>query len=371
MLTTRSSSPSPRGSPGSFVTGLRSAMHLAVRRIRAAAGGTAVILTYHRVTDAPFDPHQLAIPPTRFAEHVAEFARRYEMLSVGDVVRALSAGNRLPRRGLAISFDDGYADVLESAHPILSAAGVPAILFVSTCCLSGEREFWWDELEQLVLFAPLPEKLQLSAADGGKREVPIPTEERDAPGNALERFTGWDVTQPAATVRQRLYAELSEQMRPQPPAMRARILETLRSQIGLQPSMREGKRTLDAVGVRRLVADGLVEIGAHTVNHAWLASLSPAEQRAEIAESKRLLEGILGSKVTSFSYPYGSPDSFSAETERIVRDAGFLGAVTTGLGTPPWGAAGLGSDRFALSRMPTADVPASDLVAQIDRRLGL
>jgi peptidoglycan/xylan/chitin deacetylase (PgdA/CDA1 family) len=332
-----------------------------------------VILTYHRVTDARFDPQSLAVSPARFAEHVAEFSSRYELMSIGDVVRALVARRRLPRRGLVITFDDGYADALESAYPILRAAGAPATLFIATGCLDAGREFWWDELEQLLLFGPLPEALHLPEREGGVRSVRIPAEERDEPaGDTLRRITAWNVTQPADGVREQLYAETTTVMLSAPPLIRAELLGALRAQTGEQTTVRADKRTLDRDGVAELARDGLVEIGAHTVNHVWLSSLPREEQREEIADSKRALESILDRDVASFSYPYGSTASFTPETERIVKEAGFLGAVTTDLGRPlPWGSVSFDSDRYALSRMPTADVPASDLVPLIDRRLGL
>ena len=58
-----------------------------------------------------------------------------------------------------------------------------------------------------------------------------------------------------------------------------------------------------------------VAIGAHTVTHPLLSVMPPADQSAEIADSRQKLEGILGRHVDTFSYPYGN---LSAETVEMV-----------------------------------------------------
>lgn len=352
---------------------VRTGLTRTARRLRSAAGGSVVILTYHRVVDAAFDPHGLTVTPDRFAEHVAAFSARYELLGVGAMLRMLTQGRRLPRRGLAITLDDGYADALTRAYPILREHDAPATVFVSTGGLRATREFWWDELEQLVLGSPLPERLRLPDPAGGSRAIDLTPEDRAVPSaDPLLQFAGWDVTKPANNTRERFYADLSRQVAPLSPAERARLLEDLRSQIGILPSVRDEKRSLTSEQVAELASDGLVEIGAHTVNHAWLASLPVEEQRTEITAGKRTLETITGQEIVSFSYPYGTSGSFTPETRRLVREAGFLGAVTTELGDPlPWGSASFDSDRFALPRTPTGDVPADELMAVIDKRLGI
>ena len=67
------------------------------------------------------------------------------------------------------------------------------------------------------------------------------------------------------------------------------------------------------------------EIGAHTVNHAHLTLIPPAEAKAEIESSKLFLEGILAAKISMFCYPYGE---YNAEIKHLVQTCGFSGART-------------------------------------------
>jgi peptidoglycan/xylan/chitin deacetylase (PgdA/CDA1 family) len=85
--------------------------------------------------------------------------------------------------------------------------------------------------------------------------------------------------------------------------------------------------TLDQV--REIAQSGLVEIGAHTMHHIALAGIPNSKALKEIVDSKTFLERNLGIAVTTFAYPYGS---FNLNTEKIVKGAGFLTAVSTVFG---------------------------------------
>jgi peptidoglycan/xylan/chitin deacetylase (PgdA/CDA1 family) len=75
-----------------------------------------------------------------------------------------------------------------------------------------------------------------------------------------------------------------------------------------------------------LAADGLVEIGAHTIHHPWLANLSAQAQKLEMGGSRAALEELLHAPVRYMAYPYGGPDSVTQDTLRLARESGFEAA---------------------------------------------
>lgn len=88
-------------------------------------------------------------------------------------------------------------------------------------------------------------------------------------------------------------------------------------------ALSEGDRPmLDWQGLRDLHGAG-IEIGAHTVSHPELDTLSIARAAREIRDSKTALEDGLGQAVTTFAYPHGYA---SPATRRIVEEAGFHAA---------------------------------------------
>ncbi|HWD39236.1 MAG TPA: polysaccharide deacetylase family protein [Fimbriimonas sp.] len=81
--------------------------------------------------------------------------------------------------------------------------------------------------------------------------------------------------------------------------------------------------TADQIRMSR--ADGM-EIGAHTMDHVKLARREPAVAWKQIADSKEVIEEVLGESITSFCYPYGSCNE---EVRDLVEKAGFTTACTT------------------------------------------
>lgn len=76
--------------------------------------------------------------------------------------------------------------------------------------------------------------------------------------------------------------------------------------------------------MKEMQASGLVEIGAHTMNHKHLDKLKLEKVKCQIEESKRQLEVGLKTQIKVFAYPYGG---YNQKIEEIVKQAGFIGAV--------------------------------------------
>ena len=104
-----------------------------------------IILIYHRVTDLPADPEMLAVSPDNFRLHMKFLKQQF------GIVRFEEEWTNVQKPAVAITFDDGYADNVLEALPILEEIGVPATFFVSTGRIGSGREFWWDRLEGILL----------------------------------------------------------------------------------------------------------------------------------------------------------------------------------------------------------------------------
>ncbi|MFH1899076.1 MAG: polysaccharide deacetylase family protein, partial [Patescibacteria group bacterium] len=82
--------------------------------------------------------------------------------------------------------------------------------------------------------------------------------------------------------------------------------------------------------IKEVSQSGLVEVGAHTMSHIDLRSITPAHADSEIVGSKDYLESKLGIKVESFSYPFGG---FNNEITQMVKNASYTSAVSDISGT--------------------------------------
>ena len=265
-----------------------------------------VVLMYHRVTDLARDTYNLSVSPAHFAEHMDVVRRTCVPMHLTEMIKAIGAG-RLPNRAVAVTFDDGYYDNFREAYPILRAAGVPATVFVVSGHVDSRREFWWDELERVLLVpAQVPPRLQVSL-------------------NGRDYVWSTGTLDERAAAHRTLHSLISQQTTRQ----RSELLDRLASWSGVPPEGRSTFRAMQRDEMAELVAEGLVDIGGHTVNHPVLSTLDPTEQRVEILEGCRRLEEILGRRIEVFAYPYGRAVDWNSASAEIVREAGMLGAVPT------------------------------------------
>ena len=109
-----------------------------------------LVLVYHRVAKPRSDPWSLAVTPERFAEHLEVLRRHAVPLRLQQLSRALAKGATLPGRAVVVTFDDGYADNLHNAKPLLERHDVPATIFLPSGFIGSEDGFWWDELDRLL-----------------------------------------------------------------------------------------------------------------------------------------------------------------------------------------------------------------------------
>ncbi|MCD0483215.1 polysaccharide deacetylase family protein [Streptacidiphilus sp. ASG 303] len=96
---------------------------------------------YHSVAPYEEDPYLLTVSPGRFAAQMRWLhTRGLRGVGVGELLRAAADGRA---RGLVgLTFDDGYADLLDHVVPVLRARGFTATVYVVAGRLGGDNA--WD-----------------------------------------------------------------------------------------------------------------------------------------------------------------------------------------------------------------------------------
>jgi peptidoglycan/xylan/chitin deacetylase (PgdA/CDA1 family) len=85
---------------------------------------------YHRLT-VESEPHPFSLAAERFRTQLRLLrALGYHSVSPNQIARAVRDGCPLPRRAVAITFDDGYRDTLTIALPILRQFGFTAVCYL-------------------------------------------------------------------------------------------------------------------------------------------------------------------------------------------------------------------------------------------------
>jgi peptidoglycan/xylan/chitin deacetylase (PgdA/CDA1 family) len=302
-----------------------------------------MILGYHRIAQSSESLDEICVSPENFAEQLQELRNRAHPIRLSELVQHMKDGS-LPDRSVAVTFDDGYADNLYTAKPLLEKYDIPATVFVCTGYMG--KEFWWDELDRLVAGSQAdPGALQLRVGEGQFewRETNVRREGR--PSTSLKRL------------RRALYQFLLSLDRQE----RDRAMSLIRGWSGVSPPGSSAARAMSEAELLRLADGGLIEIGAHTRHHPILPELSLEAQKEEIQSGKADLEAVLGREVVGFSYPNGRA---TAEVKGLVREMGFRYACASlrDVVRP-------GSDLFDLSRFWQEDVNGEKLAKRLNRWL--
>ena len=286
----------------------------------AGPGGRLSIFIFHRVLDRA-DPLLPDEPDAeRFDRIVGFIARYFRVLPLSEAAARLTEG-RLPAAAACITFDDGYADNLTVATPILRRHGVAATFFVASGFINGGR-MWNDTVIEAVRRAPVGE---FDLRDLG-----------------LDAYAVDDTAS-----RVGVYADILRRLKYLDLHVRLERSGEIAHRAGLSDACDLMMTSRQVVELRDLG----MEIGAHTMRHPILSAVDAATAAAEIGDGRDQLAGWLGRPPEVFAYPNGVPNvDYTERDVGLVRRAGFRCAVSTARG-----AAGRATDRLQLPRFTPWD----------------
>lgn len=107
-----------------------------------------VVLFYHRVADT--NPTDWTISRSGFAAQLDWLQKHFELLSMDQVHQRLEMGFN-DRPAVAITFDDGYAENMDFALPLMAERNIPCMYYVATSFVLNQTYFPHDEALNLQL----------------------------------------------------------------------------------------------------------------------------------------------------------------------------------------------------------------------------
>ncbi len=276
--------------------------------LRPWLGGVGSIMTLHHVRpprSGQFQPNRLLEVGPAFFERVIRRLRRSgtDLVSLDEMHRRMTERD-FTKRFVCITFDDGYRDNLDFAYPVLKKYDVPFAIYVATGFTDHIGEMWWLALEAVIANC----KVVQLRLDGEDRLFNCRTaEEKSA---AYEYLYWW--------LRRR---ETEEELRA--------VVRELAARYNVDIAKFCSDLCMTWQELATLAADPLCTIGAHTVNHVMLAKVSERTVRAELENSRDVIEAALGLKPRHFAYPVGDRTSAGPREFKIAADLGYKTAVTT------------------------------------------
>lgn len=253
-----------------------------------------LVLGWHNIEPTPAFPGSAG--RAGFEKQVRFLSRFAHVIRLSEAAERIAAGEPLPPRAVALTFDDGYADNLHVATPVLNRYDVPGTFFLVPGFLDGRLGAWWEDLAH--------------AVDTARDEVLEWGGER------------WDVRKPEE--RARAKAELPARLKELDARSREDEVARIAARISPTPN---ASLFMDWEGARGLLAAGQ-EIGSHSMTHVILSNEIESVQAEELHASRKELEAGLGVTVEALAYPNGRFVDFDTTSTRVAREVGYKIAVT-------------------------------------------
>ena len=262
-----------------------------VRNVARRLSRDGAILCYHSVT-TPRTPSasQLHVPLGEFETTVRLLRRFADIVPLRELVRRRDS--ELGTAGLiAMTFDDGYAALLDGVRETVERERVPITVFVVSDAAATGSRYWWDRLEDV-----LP-RVSGERWREFERAVGIP------PGHLRRDRARFDSFTP---VRQWILTKYGGRW----PAGLEPALQTLERDAGASTVQRS--MTLEEIA--RLTASPLVELGVHTRSHPVLPLLGDEELEDEVAGCYGVLRTHALPVIPVLACPFGLVDRRTLET---------------------------------------------------------
>lgn len=283
-------------SVGAHFSGLS---RLVARRYR----GCGIIFVLHSIVE---DCTLFVDSTLRCSTSQLEWALRWltheglDFVSLDEGVRRLNEAKPLPFACFA--FDDGFADNLTQALPIMERFGAPFTVYVTTGMITHEMDAWWFGLAALLRSC---DRLALSSRL--RFECPDLRSKRSA-FRTIERWIHKD------------------------PSLLSNVREAIATNaIDCRPLVE--REALNRKQLRRLSHHPLVTIGGHTTTHPNLAQTCSLAARRELHDNRKFLEDLIDRPIEHFAYPFGHERACGYREAQICREVGFRTGVTTRAGT--------------------------------------
>lgn len=270
--------------------------------LRTVGADTLTVALFHRVLPDGHPGWRDAHPDFTIADSLLQqclafFATHYNLVGLAEVIENRDDGRPLPPRALLVTFDDGWADTVEFALPVIRRFDVRPVVFVVADAIVGGEDTWWQHVVDLGLRTGQADRLRrcLDAQVG------------DAACAADGDDAAWDLILRLGSLA---------------PAARSSVLAAFAGSHEVQEAPRQ-MMTADQV---RALCRADCAVASHGFSHMPLTMLSDVSLARELAMSRAVLDDLVGSddpaSRTSMSVPHGRCD------DRVIAAAGRAGYTT-------------------------------------------
>ena len=254
---------------------------------RILIGRPVLVLMYHRINDEVGQKLAgLSVSIDNFEKQLLHFKKHFQIL------RLEEDWTTLKKTGIVNTIDDGYADNIKNALPLLEKYQIPATIFITTLNSNSKKEFWWDRL--VFDYSNCDESFYLPNQN-----------DKIAKSNSSYQYITVYVHEMQNEDKEEWFLEFEKI-----------------NKIAFFP--REEYRSLTNSELKLLSEHPLITLGIHTHNHYSLGTLSFEEQKQEISFSIEKLEELTTKTIKYLALPHGS---YNADTLKIAQELNLKGIL--------------------------------------------
>ena len=234
-----------------------------------------------------------------FREQIAFMKSNFNIVTMEQVLEAISTKEKLPEKALLLTFDDGYADNYNVAMPILEEYGVQVSFFIPGKTFTTHQLLDVNKIHYVLASANIYNlvedlKKEMDYYRGQEFQY-APTEELFAKYAVASRF---DIKE-TVFVKQMLQTVFPEKLRNIISSkLFAKYVGVTEEQLAYELYMSEEQ-------IRTMKRHGMF-IGIHGYDHYWLGNLSVEQMENDISLALDALDEFVDKKQWVMNYPYGN-----------------------------------------------------------------
>ena len=259
------------------------------------------ISMYHYTRDLKHSryPEIKGLDVNLFREQIAFMKSNFNIVTMEQVLEAISTKEKLPEKALLLTFDDGYADNYTVAMPVLEEYGVQGSFFIPGKTFTTHQLLDVNKIHYVLASANIYNLVEVLKKEmdyyRGQEFQYASTEELFAKYAVASRF---DIKE-TVFVKQMLQTVLPEKLRNIISSkLFAKYVGVTEEQLAYELYMSEEQ-------IRTMKRHGMF-IGIHGYDHYWLGNLPVEQMENDISLALDALDEFVDRKQWVMNYPYGN-----------------------------------------------------------------
>jgi peptidoglycan/xylan/chitin deacetylase (PgdA/CDA1 family) len=275
------------------------------RFLRQVSKNRNLIIMYHGVSKAKhFNINGRHLPAGQFERQLLYFKRNFNIVSLKTICEMKLKDLHVRKHTIALTFDDGFLNNVQTAIPLLEKYHIPATFFICGISLLDKNYIHPSDLIDLIRVS-------------SNAEVEINGSRFVKSGNQLiHNENGLDAYSHLNTLS---FSEWNEFF-----ASLKTVFNTLNTRSTIDKEVYE---LISAQTCRPLDSAPLIGIGSHSYHHINLTNLSHNEIIDQFTSSKKALELYSAKPIDAVAFPYGN---YNEDVISASKEAGFKYLIAGG-----------------------------------------